>query len=55
LRASFGPGPNAMNELVVIQAAQGLCVALEKELGQDAARARVSGAPCSPRPPGAAR
>ena len=40
LRAEFGPGPNAMNELVCMQAAQGLVVALEDALGPDEARRR---------------
>lgn len=39
LRGVMGPGPNAMNDLTVIQAAQGLTVYLEKVFG-DAGKAR---------------
>ncbi|CAI5735416.1 unnamed protein product [Hyaloperonospora brassicae] len=36
LRAVMGPGPAAMNDLVVIQTAQGLCKYLETQLGERA-------------------
>ena len=33
LRAAMGPGPAAINDLVVIQTAQGICKYLRKQLG----------------------
>ena len=36
LRAVMGPGPSAMNDLVVIQTSQGLCTYLVKQLGEQA-------------------
>uniref|UniRef100_A0AAV1VDX1 Phosphoglucomutase n=1 Tax=Peronospora matthiolae TaxID=2874970 RepID=A0AAV1VDX1_9STRA len=36
LRAVMGPGPSAINDLVVIQTSQGLCTYLVKQLGEQA-------------------
>lgn len=40
LRAEMGAGPARMNDLVVVQTAQGMCAYLETQLGADVARTR---------------
>jgi phosphomannomutase len=42
LRAVMGPGPAAMNDLVVIQAAQGICKYLTTQFGEQAKQMGVA-------------